>query len=39
MFMHQSNFGLDLRLSSEDDFSNTGARPPTSVERAPCFPA
>ena len=36
VFLHLSNFGYGL--SSEADFSNTGANVLTSAECAPCIP-
>ena len=38
VFLHLSNFRLDLGLRSVADFSNTMTRPLTSAERDPYFP-
>ena len=37
VFLLLSNFGLDLSLTYVTDFSNTGARSPTSAKRSSCF--
>ena len=37
VFLHLSNFVLDMCLSSVADFSNIRSRAPTSAERASCF--